>query len=122
MPDHVLIAEDETFLREMMISELQEHGVQTKSVMNGEDALTDITEDQPKLLLLDLLMPKKDGYAVLREIRQKGYTFPVIVMTNLSDPVEQEKCLALGARDVIIKSNISSDELWDKVKHCLPST
>ncbi len=119
MTHSILLAEDEAFLKETIQLELEEHGVQVKAVMNGEEAIEELEKTQPDLLLLDLLMPKKDGYAVLQHIRQKGYAFPVIILSNLSNEIDRDKCLALGAKDYFVKSDMDEDELWPKIQQYL---
>ncbi len=86
---------------------------------NGEEAIAAMDESQPDLLLLDLLMPKKDGYAVLNHVKGKAYAFPVIIMSNLSDELDKEKCLSLGAKDFFIKSDMDEDELWPTIQKYL---
>lgn len=112
----VLIAEDAPMLREMMAVDLQEHGVHVELAKNGAEAITAIHRKRPSLLLLDLLMPKKDGFAVLQDIKEKGYHFPVVVLSNLSDPVLQRKCLELGAKEFIVKSQLDDGDLWQRVR------
>lgn len=86
---------------------------------NGEEAILAMDESQPELLLLDLLMPKKDGYAVLHHVKEKSYPFPVIIMSNLSDELDREKCLSLGAKDFFVKSDMDEDELWPTIQKYL---
>lgn len=119
MPKSILLAEDEAFLRETIQLELEEHGVTVRAVMNGEDAIAEIDRQKPDLLLLDLLMPKKDGYEVLQHIKKNGYAFPVIILSNLSNDIDQEKCLALGAKEYFIKSDMDEDEIWPRVEKYL---
>ena len=111
----ILIVEDEPFLRDIIQMSLLEHNASVAVASNGAEAIDAIEKNEPALLLLDLLMPRVDGYVVLQHIRDKGYTFPVVVLSNLGDPLEQEKCLNLGVKDFIIKSNLDEDELWNKV-------
>jgi two-component system response regulator VicR len=115
MVRNILIAEDDAFLREIIQLGLEEKGLSVRSATNGDEAIAAIEESPPDLLLLDLLMPKKDGYAVLSFIREHGYDFPVIVLSNLSDELDHEKCLMLGAKDYFIKSDMEEDELWPKI-------
>ena len=82
---------------------------------DGEEALAAIERRPPDLLLLDLIMPRKDGLAVLQHIRQKGYAFPVVILSNLSGDMDPEKCFALGAKDYLVKSDMDEDELWPRV-------
>ena len=107
-------------LRELMRLEILEHGCEPVLASNGGDAITIIDGDPPVLLLLDLLMPRIDGYAVLHHLRDKGYSFPVIVLSNLSAVEEEQRCRELGAVDFIVKNNIDTDELWERIEIYLP--
>ncbi len=115
MSHSVLVAEDDLFLGETICMGLKEHGVLATLAANGEEAVASIDAHQPDLLLLDLIMPKKDGFAVLEHIREKKYTFPVIILSNLSTDLDPEACRALHAKDYIVKSDIDEDELWPKI-------
>ncbi len=111
----VLIAEDDAFFRETIQLSLEEHGIEVKLAKNGEEAMAMIDEARPNLLLLDLLMPRKDGFAVLQHVKDKKYTFPIIILSNLSDEMDDERCKELGVKDYYIKSDMDEDELWPKI-------
>jgi len=116
MPKTVLLVEDDQFLRETIRLSLVEHGVDFREASNGEEAMESIEQEQPHLLLLDLLMPKRDGYAVLSFIRERSYDFPVVILSNLSDYLDSEKCKKLGAKDYFIKSDMDEEDLWSKLQ------
>ncbi len=120
MPPFVLIAEDDAFLGETIRMGLEEHALRVEWVRDGEEAIAAVDKEQPALLLLDLLMPKKDGLAVLQHIKQQGYVFPIIILSNLSGDMTPEKCFALGATDYLVKSDMDEDELWPLVQKHLP--
>lgn len=113
---HILVAEDEPLLRDMLQLDLQEQGATVTVTRDGEEAIAAMEREAPHLLLLDLIMPRKDGFAVLQYIRDKGYDFPVIVLSNLSDPTQERRCKELGARDFLVKSNLGTGELWEHLK------
>jgi CheY-like chemotaxis protein len=113
----VLVAEDDAFLRETIAAALREHGITVECATNGEEAIAAIDRKAPDLLLLDLLMPKKDGFAVLQHLKAKGYRFPVVILSNF----QQEDCFSQsGAADFIVKSDLDVDQIWDTVKQHLP--
>jgi CheY-like chemotaxis protein len=120
MPKDILIAEDEPLLQEMLRLMTQDHGHSVRCASNGDEAIRSIDAKQPDVLLLDLLMPVVDGYAVLRHIREKRYRFPVIVLSNLSDSFQQAECLGLGARAFLVKSNLDEADLWKHIEAYLP--
>lgn len=120
MTHTILLAEDDAFLAETIQLALEEHKMKIVLAENGEEAIRHLDTMKPDLVLLDLLMPKKDGYAVLNHIREKGINVPIIILSNLSDEIDKEKCLALGARDYFVKSDMDEDELWPKIRQYLP--
>lgn len=119
MTKTILIAEDDAFFGETIQLSLQEQGMKVQLVKNGEEAIAAIDKKRPDLLLLDLLMPKKDGFAVLHHVKDKGYVFPIVILSNLSDEMDDERCKELGVKDYYIKSDMDEDELWPKIKKYL---
>ncbi len=109
---HVLIAEDEAFLLSMMRSILNQHGVRVSTAQNGQEAIDIIIKDPPDLLLLDLLMPHVDGFAVLQHRKDKKMKFPVVVCSNLSDKANIEKCEEFNVNEYLIKSDMDDDQIW----------
>ncbi len=120
MPKKILIAEDDSFLIKMYklnLGAVEDFAVTV--AMNGEEAITQLDAEQPDLLILDILMPKKDGFGVLEHCKEKGYTMPILILTNLSQDVDKEKCMELGAKDYYVKSDMDVDDLVDMVKNCV---
>ncbi|HLD63744.1 MAG TPA: response regulator [Candidatus Peribacteraceae bacterium] len=115
MAKTVLVTEDDSFLRETIQAVLEEHGVTVLSAENGDEAIQIIDRQPVDLLLLDIFMPVKDGYAVLEHRRTKGLTFPVVILSNASDHISKQKCEELGANDFLVKSDMDEDELWGKI-------
>ncbi|MDD5025912.1 MAG: response regulator [Candidatus Peribacteraceae bacterium] len=115
MNKNILIAEDEEFIANLYKLNLERHGVDVDIVADGAAAIEAVDVRQPDVLLLDLLMPNKDGYQVLEHIRQKGYTFPVIILTNLSQDIDRRKCEDLGVKGYLVKSDLTVEELWTKL-------
>jgi CheY-like chemotaxis protein len=115
----VLVAEDDAFFRETIQLALEEHGVTVKAARHGAEAIDMLEQSKPDLLLLDLLMPHTDGFAVLSHIHDRKYGFPVVILSNLSDDIDNEKCFQLGAKDYFIKSDMDEDELWPKIERYL---
>lgn len=116
MSNKILLAEDEPSIRDLMVLDLEEEGAVVQIARDGEEAIAVMDAQQPELLLLDLLMPRKDGFAVLEHVKARGYSFPVIVLSNLTDPADEERCVALGAKEYIVKSQLDSGDLWERVK------
>jgi CheY-like chemotaxis protein len=96
----VLVAEDDMATRDAVIAMLEELGItDVVTAYNGEQALKALEDRKFGTLLLDLMMPKVDGYEVLRELRNGNYVRPdrVIVMSARAQPAELEGLIALGA-------------------------
>lgn len=83
---------------------------------NGQEAIEALGTHTPDLLLLDLLMPRVDGFSVLSHIQERRLPCPVIILSNLSDDIDHEKCFVLGARDYFVKSDMDERDLWPKIQ------
>ncbi len=119
MSKHVLIAEDEAFLAEMMEKILIRYGVRVTIAYNGQEALDVMEKDVPDVVLLDILMPVVDGHGVLRVIREKHVECPVIVVSNLSDRMTKEKCRQMNVQDYFVKTDLDDDALWPAIEKYL---
>lgn len=115
----ILIIEDEHSLVELLSSKLRKEGYDVQFAYDGEEGLTKALDWDPDLILLDIIMPKKDGYEVLETLKEKGVATPVIIISNSGQPVEIEKTKKLGAVDHLIKTEFSPLDVLTKVKHCL---
>lgn len=116
MSKHILIVDDDEFLTSMyQLSLAKEHALITVA-HDGEQAIAMLDKDQPDLLILDLLMPKVDGFSVLQHVKQKGYKFPVIILSNLKGEMDLKKCMDLGAKDFYCKSDTDLEALAEKVR------
>ncbi len=119
MNKKILIIEDDSFLSGLEASKLQKEGFDVLTAANGADGLK-IIETNPNMIaciLLDLMLPNVDGFAVLESVRA-GTTEkpPIIVFSNLADDESLAKATKLGATAYMIKSNFTLDELVEKVR------
>lgn len=112
----ILIAEDEKSLSGILSAKLTKEGFNVSTVDNGEDALKLITRKKFDLLVLDLIMPRLDGFAVLSSLKTNKIKQKVIVTSNLNQTEYFEKAKALGAKEVIVKAELSLDEIVKKIK------
>lgn len=117
----VLIAEDDKFLASAYKLKLTKMGVDCRVVGDGNMALAALEEYKPDLVLLDLIMPNKDGFATLAEIKNqdKWKELPVLVASNLGQAEDMKKAEDLGAAGYIVKSNTSIESLVGKIKQVL---
>lgn len=113
----VLVVEDDHFLGTAYQAKLTKAGFDFKLATDGDEALAAAKEFMPDVILLDLVMPRKDGFTVLAELKKDPALkdIPVIVASNLGQQEDHERAKALGAADYITKSDLSLDSLVDKI-------
>ena len=99
----ILIAEDDQYIREGLRDLLEAEGYQTVLAVDGAEAVTKYHEESPHFVLLDIMMPGKDGYTVCREIRGHSSQVPVIFLSAKSEEIDRVIGLELGADDYIMK-------------------
>lgn len=118
----ILIIEDNAMLRKKCAKQLVRTGYGVREAKDGKQGLEEIDKTQPDLVLLDLLMPHVDGFAVLKHIQEKGYKFPVIVLSNVVWNLDKEGCKKIGVSDYFIKSKIDIPTLVKKIEEYVPRT
>lgn len=118
----VLVAEDDKFYVSIYQSKLEREGYDVVIAKDGNETIEMLKKHQPDLLLLDLIMPVKDGFETLRELRANPETkdMKVIVFSNLGQEDDIERVKAIGVTDYLVKTNISIQEMVEKVKQHLP--
>ncbi len=99
----ILIAEDEPDMAMGLRDNLQFEGYEVLEATDGEQALDIAKTQRPDLILLDIMMPKLDGFEVCRQVREAGFTVPIIMLTARSQEVDVVRGLELGADDYITK-------------------
>jgi DNA-binding response OmpR family regulator len=117
----ILFIEDESALQKTFRDILEKEGYQMISALDGESGLRLAKSEKPDLILLDLILPRKDGFEVLKELKEDETTkgIPVIVLTNLEDIQSIEKAIELGATTYLVKAQYSLEEVIQKVKKAL---
>jgi len=121
----ILIIEDEKILVDVLSKKIENEGYEVISAEDGKEGLDKIEKDVPDLILLDIVMPRMDGYEVLSELHNKfgkDKMPPVIIISNSGQPVEIEKAKDLGAKDFIIKAQFTPEEVLNKVNKLLETT
>lgn len=111
----ILIAEDEKSIAKVMQLKLQKNGFEVDTTGNGEEAIAALKAKSYDLLLLDLMMPKVDGFGVLEFIKKSKIKTKVIVTSNLSQEEDIQKSKELGAIDYLVKSDTPIQKIIEKV-------
>lgn len=117
----ILIIEDDLTLRNALSEFLEADGFTVAVASDGEEGLTLISEIKPDLVLLDIILPKKDGFEVLKEMKndKEVSDIPVMLLTNLGSLDDIEKALALGATTYLVKGDYQIKEIVEKIKNIL---
>lgn len=118
----ILIVEDDQFLREFYQELLQAEGYFIDSAADGEIALSKIQNNEYDLVLLDIMLPKKDGVQILRDLKITPSKKPgviIVILTNLGQDLVIKECFELGAEGYLIKSALNPDQVLTEVKSYL---
>lgn len=117
----ILLAEDDRFLRRAAEAALKRAGYTVLAAADGEEALRQVRAERPDLVLLDLIMPKIQGFEVLKALKEDPATaaIPVIVLSNLGQDTDVRRALDGGAVAYLVKANLSLDDLVARVGRTL---
>ncbi len=115
-PAHILVAEDEPAIAKALELKLTHAGYQVTLAPDGAAALAAIKDGSFDMLLLDLIMPKTDGFGVLETLQGKKSKLPVIVLTNLGQEEDLERAKKLGASDYFVKADTPIAEVVSHVE------
>ncbi len=117
----ILIVEDDPFLSEMYSAKFEQSGFETEIIDDGKAALSKIKSFKPDLVLLDIVLPKMDGFEVLKKIKADPELkrISVVLLTNLGQKNEVEEGLSLGADEYIIKAHFTPTAVVKKVEEIL---
>lgn len=120
----ILIVEDDTYLANAYRVKLTKAGFEIKNAFDGEEALSILETFTPDLILLDIVMPKKDGFATLEAIKadEKLKSIPVILASNLGQKEDMDKGMKLGASDFFVKTDFTLNNLIEKINKKLGNT
>ena len=117
----ILLVEDDEFLAELYATKLAIEGYEVFLANDGDKGVKMAKEKKPDLILLDIILPKMDGFEVLSKIKsdQEIKAIPVILLTNLSQKDEVKRGLDLGATDYLIKAHFMPSEVVKKIKQSI---
>lgn len=117
----VLIVEDDSFIVDMYTTKLELEGFQVVSAEDGLRGLEVAKREKPTIILLDILMPKMDGFAYLEAAKKEPEIkdIPVLLLTNLGQKEDVQKGYELGAVGYLIKAHFMPSEVVEKIKQIL---
>jgi CheY-like chemotaxis protein len=123
-PRRILVAEDDRFLRKAAEMALKRRGYTVLTAANGEEALRTAQSALPDLVLLDLIMPKLNGFDVLQALKKDAPTahIPVIILSNLGQERDVQQAMEAGAAAYLIKGDLSLQSLVERVEEALTAT
>lgn len=114
----VLLVEDNDFIRNMYQLKLAKADLMVVEAVDGKMALDKLEQQKPDIVLLDLMMPNVGGIEVLKALKKKNLipNLPVIVLTNVMDPQTVAQAKELGARDYIVKTDLTPSQVVEKLE------
>ncbi len=117
----ILFIEDEENMQKIITSSLQEEGFEVFSAYDGESGIKMLEEKRVDLVLLDLILPKKDGFDVLEFMRSREETkhTPVIILTNLEEKFDIQRAANFDVRAYMVKAQYKITEIIDKIQEVL---
>ena len=121
MANNILVAEDENSLVITLQDNLIAEGFTVATASNGEEAVERIRKRKPDLILLDIFMPKKDGFYVLDELKKnlEWRSVPVFVLSNFGEDTTIKRAIEMGANDYFVKSQHTIEEIISKIREYL---
>jgi DNA-binding response OmpR family regulator len=121
MKGKILLAEDDKFISRAYKDGLKRAGFEMVLAHDGKEAMAKIETEKPDLILLDLVMPGKNGFEVLTDLQmdEELKTIPVIILSNLGQDSDVQKGKELGAADYLVKADWSMKQVVEKVKEHL---
>lgn len=117
----VLLVEDDPFMANLLSTEFAREGFDVAYAPNGEEAITRFKEVRPDVMVIDVLLPKKNGIEALREIRalEGGGAVPAIILSNVEESGYVTEAEKLGVKAYLIKANVQLPEIAAKVKEAI---
>ena len=114
----ILLVEDDPFLIDIYTTKLKESGFSVGIAEDGDDCLRKVKESPPDILLLDIVLPRVNGWEILRKIKQdeKLKQIEVIILSNLGEKDEVEKGMKMGAARYLVKAHYTPTEVIKEIK------
>lgn len=117
----ILLVEDDAVISEMYANKFKDEGFEILLAKDGEEALVRALEAAPDLILMDVVLPKMDGFEVLRKIRENPglKNIRIVFLTNSAEKEDVARGMALGAEAYIVKADYTPGKVVEKVKEIL---
>jgi len=114
----ILLIEDDEFLYKILMIKLKQAGFDALLAVDGQEGIARAKKVKPDLILLDLILPKINGFEVLEEVKKDPHLkeVPVVILSNLGQNSDVKKGLKMGATDYLVKTSLSLNEMVEKVK------
>lgn len=114
----ILLVEDDKFITDIYSTKLKELKYEVKTAGNGKEALKLLKDFKPDLILLDVIMPKMDGFGLLDYAKKEKSLkdIPIVLLTNVSEDANVKKGLKKGAKDYLVKHYFRPSEVVEKIK------
>ena len=115
------MVEDNIFLRKLYRDKLTRAGFEFVEATNGVEGINKVLTEKPNLVILDLLLPIKNGFDVLSSIKSNPRTksIPVIILSNLGQEIDIKEALDLGAKEYLVKTEVRLSEVVSRIKKIL---
>ncbi len=117
----ILIVDDEPNIRDLLTTSLRFAGFGVRAVSNGAQTITAVLEDEPDLIILDVMLPDMNGFSVTKRLRSSGYTSPILFLTAKDETEDKITGLTVGGDDYVTKP-FSLDEIVARIKAILRRT
>ena len=117
----ILIIDDDPFILDMYVLKFTDNGFTIETASDGKAGLEKISSFKPDIVLLDVIMPKMDGFEVVKKLNEekKEHPFKILFLTNFGQKEDVEKGMSMGADGYIIKANFTPTEVVEKVRELL---
>ena len=117
----ILVIEDDKFLNKLYSDQLRREGFEVSVAISGEEGLSKALNENPDLVILDIVLPHKNGFDILSEMKLRRQTknIPVVILTNLEQDTDIKTGLDLGAAGYLIKTDFPITKLGEEVRKYL---
>ncbi|OGL87477.1 hypothetical protein A3I40_01405 [Candidatus Uhrbacteria bacterium RIFCSPLOWO2_02_FULL_48_12] len=117
----ILVIEDDKFLNKLYSDQLRREGFEVSMAISGDEGLSKVLNENPDLVILDIVLPHKNGFDILSEMKLHAHTknIPVLIVTNLGQDADIKTGLELGAVGYLVKTDFSITKLGEEVRKYL---